>query len=111
LGFSQEEMGFDTRISTDVIQNIATIAVKTFPILANLRVVRSWAALRVMTPDAMPIYEASESFPGAVTITLHSGVSLAALHATKIAPWVLEGIPPEGFENFSSRRFHVQTAS
>ena len=111
LGFSQEEMGFDTRITSNVIQYIANNAVKAFPILANLRIVRSWAALRVMTPDAMPIYEESESFPGVFTITLHSGVSLAALHATKIAPWILEGIPPEGFENFSSRRFHVQAAS
>ena len=108
LGFSEEEKGFDTRIDTDVIRFIASTAVKAFPILANLRIVRSWAALRVMTPDGMPIYEESESFPGAFAIALHSGVTLSALHATKIARWILTGVQPEGFENFSSRRFFAK---
>jgi hypothetical protein len=30
-----------------------------FPALAPLRVVRTWAALRVMSPDGYPIYEQS----------------------------------------------------
>jgi glycine/D-amino acid oxidase-like deaminating enzyme len=107
LGFSEEEMVFDTRIKTDVIQAISSAAVNTFPILSNLRIVRCWAALRVMTPDKMPIYQVSESYPGAFAIALHSGVSLAAIHTTKVARWILEDVQPEGFENFTSRRFDV----
>ena len=107
LGFSQEEKGFDTQIETRVIRQIAGAAVSVFPILADLRIVRSWAALRVMTPDGMPIYEESKAFPGAFAVVLHSGVTLSALHATRVARWILAGVQPEGFENFSSRRFHV----
>jgi glycine/D-amino acid oxidase-like deaminating enzyme len=107
LGYSQEEVGFDTRITTGVVQDIASTAVKVFPVLAGLRIVRGWAALRVMTPDGMPIYEESAVCPGAFVVALHSGVTLAALHATRVADWILEGTEPQGFAHFRSRRFHV----
>ena len=64
-------------------------------------------SLRVMTPDKMPIYEESESYPKAFAIALHSGVTLASLHASKIAQWILDGDKPEGFQSFGSRRFNV----
>ena len=38
-------------------------------------------ALRVMSPDGLPIYEQSPTAPGAFLITCHSGVTLAAVHA------------------------------
>ena len=107
LGSSQENMGYDIQTKPKVIQNIADRAKKTLPMLADLRIVRSWAALRVMTPDKMPIYEESESYPKAFAIALHSGVTLASLHASKVVQWVLEGDQPQGFQSFSSRRFNV----
>ncbi len=107
LGSSQENMGYDIQTKPKVIQNIADRAKKTLPMLADLRIVRSWAALRVMTPDKMPIYEESESYPKAFAIALHSGVTLASLHASKVVQWVLEGDQPQGFKSFSSRRFNV----
>ena len=60
-----------------------------------------------MTPDKMPIYEESESYPKSFAIALHSGVTLASLHASKIAQWILDGDHPEGFQSFGSRRFNV----
>ena len=107
LGSSQENMGYDIQTKPKVIQNIADRAKKTLPMLAGLRIVRCWAALRVMTPDKMPIYEESESYPKAFAIALHSGVTLASLHASKVVQWVLEGDQPQGFQSFSSRRFNV----
>jgi len=107
LGSSQENMGYDIQTKPKVIQNIADRAKKTLPMLAGLRIVRCWAALRVMTPDKMPIYEESESYPKAFAIALHSGVTLASLHASKVVQWVLEGDQPQGFKSFSSRRFNV----
>ncbi len=107
LGFSQEDKGFDTRVETAVIRDIAGMAIQAFPALADLKIVRTWAALRVMTPDGMPIYEESESFPGAFAIALHSGVTLSAMHATRIAQWIIDGERPKGFEHFSNRRFCV----
>jgi hypothetical protein len=38
---------------------------------------------------------------------LHSGVTLASLHAGKLVSWIMDGREPAGFQNFHSRRFHV----
>ena len=107
LGSSQEKMGYDIQTKPKVIQNIASRAKTALPMLADLRIVRCWAALRVMTPDKMPIYEESESYPKAFAIALHSGVTQASLHASKIAQWILDGDQPKGFQSFGSRRFNV----
>src|ERR1700733_6148556 len=48
IGSSEEEVGFDTGQKPDVMQAIARRAVKTFPYIAELQIVRAWAALRVM---------------------------------------------------------------
>ena len=76
LGSSEEEVGFDTGQNPAVMQTIAERAVLSFPWIAELQIVRAWAALRVMPPDGLPIYDQSERFPGAFTANCHSGVTL-----------------------------------
>ena len=107
LGASQEDAGFDVQTNTRVIQKISDRARRVFPVLGKLRIIGSWAALRVKTPDKMPIYEASESSPQVFAIALHSGVTLASLHASKLVSWIMDGREPAGFQNFRSRRFNV----
>ncbi|MBM3523841.1 MAG: FAD-binding oxidoreductase, partial [Alphaproteobacteria bacterium] len=51
LGDSQEEAGFDDTVGTGVVSTIAARAVRIFPLLGRANIVRSWAALRVMTKD------------------------------------------------------------
>ena len=54
-----------------------------------------------------PIYQQSESCPGAYTVTCHSGVTLAAMHAGPVAEWIA-GAAEHGLINqFSSDRFDV----
>ena len=60
------------------LRDITARAVRTFPFLRDVNVVRTWAALRVMSPDGLPIYDQSREFPGAYLATCHSGVTLAA---------------------------------
>ena len=91
LGDSQEDVGFDTSQKPDVMRTIARRAVLSFPWLRDLQIVRAWAALRVMPPDGLPIYDQSERFPGAFTANCHSGVTLAAAHANAFAPMVAAG--------------------
>ena len=52
---------------------------------------RTWAALRVMSPDGFPIYEQSQSHPGAFSVNCHSGVTLAGAHALALAPMIARG--------------------
>ena len=85
---------------------MANRAARMFPILGTLNVVRTWAAIRVMTQDGFPIYDQSTSHPGAYLTCCHSGVTLAANHALTIAPMIAAGALDEiGLAAFSARRF------
>ena len=108
IGDSVEEAGWDVTVGTGVLAAMAERAVRMFPQLGRLNVVRSWAALRVMTGDGFPIYAQSERCPGAYVAACHSGVTLAANHALVLAPLIAKGsLPAEQFGGFSARRFDV----
>lgn len=110
LGSSEEEVGFDTGQKPEVMRRIAHRAVMAFPFLAELQIVRAWAALRVMPPDGHPIYDESERFPGAFTANCHSGVTLAGAHANLLAPMIAAGALDPVMAPFSAKRFDVPAA-
>ena len=90
----------------------AEFAQRTFPHLARLNVVRTWAGIRVMPRDGFPIYDQSETHPGAFVACCHSGVTLAPNHAFDIARMVKRGaLETELVEAFSARRFATAAAS
>jgi hydrogen cyanide synthase HcnC len=112
VGDSQEEAGFAAEVGQPILSVMAERAVRMFPLLGSLNVVRTWAALRVMTQDGFPIYDASETCPGAFIATCHSGVTLAANHALTLAPLIATGtLPKDEFGVFSARRFDVPAAA
>ncbi len=111
IGSSEEEVGFDTGQKPEIMQAIAARAVRTFPWLAELQIVRAWAALRVMPPDGKPIYDESVKFPGAFTANCHSGVTLAGAHANLFAPMVAAGALDPDMAPFSAKRFDVPAAA
>jgi hydrogen cyanide synthase HcnC len=110
IGDSQEETA-DLRVRSGAIATMASRALAMFPHLAALNVVRSWAALRVMTPDGFPVYQQSPTHPGAFLAICHSGVTLAAAHAQHLAPMLANGALDASLSNFSAKRFDVQTAA
>ena len=111
LGASQEDRGFDTSVLVRTSRDIAYRAVRTFPCLASLRVVRTWGALRIMTPDGFPVYDQSKTCPGAFVFTCHSGVTLAASHAFETSRWVIAGEIPQEMACFATDRFDVPQAA
>ncbi|QHJ00889.1 FAD-dependent oxidoreductase [Xylophilus rhododendri] len=109
VGDSQEEAGYADHITTlPMLATLADRAVRTIPALKEVRAVRAWSALRVRAQDGFPVYEQSASHPGAFIVTCHSGVTLAATHALKLAPMIAAGTLPAELDHFSTRRFHVQ---
>ena len=72
---------------------------------------RTWGALRVMTPDGFPIYDRSRTHPGAFVFTCHSGVTLAANHAFEASRWVVDDRIPEEMACFAADRFDVPQAA
>jgi glycine/D-amino acid oxidase-like deaminating enzyme len=111
LGSSEEDVGFDTGQRPEIMRNIARRAVLSFPWIADLQIVRAWAALRVMPPDGLPIYDESAEFPGAFTANCHSGVTLAGAHANAFAPMVAAGTLDPIMAPFSAKRFDVPAAA
>jgi glycine/D-amino acid oxidase-like deaminating enzyme len=108
---SVEEAGYDPSIGSEILAVMADRAVRMFPLLGRLNVVRCWAALRVMPQDGFPIYDQSESYPGAFVATCHSGVTLAANHALVLPPLIERGtLAGENLSGFRARRFDVSQA-
>ncbi|NYH17168.1 NAD(P)/FAD-dependent oxidoreductase [Paraburkholderia bryophila] len=111
FGDSMEEVGFDDSTSTAVLGDIARRGVRAFPLLKDVRLVRTWAALRVYSPDGFPIYDQSTRHPGAFVVTCHSGVTLAAAHTLRLAPWIAGGAMPDELPTFSGERFLAARAT
>lgn len=86
---------------------MAKRALRVFPHLARLNVLRSWTGFRVKSKDGMPIYQQSQSCPGAYVALCHSGVTLAALHAGPLARFIHDGSHADDLKPFSAARFHV----
>jgi glycine/D-amino acid oxidase-like deaminating enzyme len=105
LGDSLEDAGFDDRTRSDVLAAIAARGVQCFPGLADVRMVRAWGALRVLSADGFPIYEAAQDSPGAFVVSCHSGVTLAAAHALRLAPWIAGVVGDAGIQPFNLARF------
>lgn len=111
IGSSKEEVGFDVRTTVEVGVRMASRALRVAPDLARVRVQRTWAGIRVLTPDVHPLYAQSEQRPGAFVALCHSGVTLAAVHAMDFADAVLAGRLPESMNDFHPRRFNVPKAA
>jgi glycine/D-amino acid oxidase-like deaminating enzyme len=111
IGDSVEEAGYDDTVGLGVAAAEAQRAIRMLPLLGRLNVVRTWAALRVMTQDGFPIYDQSERCPGAFVATCHSGVTLAANHALTLAPMLREAALPAALSAFSAKRFDVPAAA
>lgn len=111
IGDSKEDVGFDDGTTQPTLAAIAQRAVAIFPILDGLRVVRTWAALRIMSPDGCPIYDQSLEYPGAFVVNCHSGVTLAGAHTLLLAPWIAGEAAPAPIASLSAGRFDVQPAA
>lgn len=105
IGDSHEDTGYSTDSVTSVMSDLARNAVRCFPELARLRVVRAWGAVRVLSPDGCPIYQESDSMPGAFSVNCHSGVTLAACHAGPLAKMIARGRFEPDVDVFSAKRF------
>ena len=107
IGDSHEDIGEDITSNPMVISKIAKRAIKTLPEIENKQIVRSWAALRVMSPDGYPIYDQSITHPGAFAFSCHSGVTLAPAHCFALATDIELGKLGVEVHSFSARRFDV----
>lgn len=107
IGATNEEVGLDDRVTQPGLSGLAAEAIAAYPALARAQLVRSWGALRVLSPDGLPIYQQSATMPGAYLVTCHSGITLAAAHARLLPDWLEGTHAAPDLEVFSETRFAI----
>ena len=112
VGDSKEDLLDDAAMNPAINSVMADRAQRMFPLLGRLNVVRTWSGIRVMPKDGFPIYDQSETCPGAFVACCHSGVTLAPNHAFEIAPMIAAGaLGLDKVGAFSAKRFHGATVT
>ncbi|KPN63860.1 Glycine/D-amino acid oxidase [Aliiroseovarius crassostreae] len=107
IGATNEEVGFDDRVTQPGLSGLAAEAIAAYPALARAQLVRSWGALRVLSPDGLPIYQESPEMPGAYLVTCHSGITLSAAHARLLPDWLEGTDAAPDLEVFNEDRFAI----
>ena len=107
IGATNEEVGLDDRVTRTGLSGLAAEAIAAYPALAKAQLVRSWGALRVLSPDGLPIYQESRLMPGAFLVTCHSGITRASARARHLPVWLERTDAAPDVEVFSEDRFAV----
>ena len=94
IGSSRQFVGIDTSIDTRVIATIARRAVRFYPVMKEIPVIRAYAGVRPWTPDHLPVISAVDQVPGFYVAAGHEGdgISLAAVTG-KVVSEMLTGQP------------------
>lgn len=92
IGSSREFVGFQTQINVDVIRCIARRAIRFFPVMKEIPILRSYCGLRPWTPDHLPIVSQVEKVPGFYIAAGHEGdgISLAAITGKVMSEMIAE---------------------
>ncbi len=107
IGYTSEPPEFKVRTTVSAGASMAHRALKILPCLERVKVVRSWAALRVLTIDGAPVYD--EVAENAYLLASHSCITLASMHEQLLPAWILGKPMPEAINPFTTGRFHVRT--
>lgn len=105
FGEIKEDIGISTEVTREGINEVATKAMKTFPILSNLRIIRTWGAMRPMPEDTFSIYDQSPLNKEIYLVSVHSGVSQSSLHSSVVSSWIKGNTKHKLMEELSLNRF------
>ncbi len=110
IGSSREFVGFNTKVNNEIIKSIANRAIRFYPKMADMMVIRSYAGLRPWTEDHLPIVSRVEGIPNFYIAAGHEGdgISLAAVTGKVVEELINEkdtciATEPLRFERFKER--------
>ncbi|MFD2795506.1 NAD(P)/FAD-dependent oxidoreductase [Promicromonospora vindobonensis] len=106
IGSSREQVGFDDRLRTEVLAQMARRAVAVFPFLARTNVMRSYLGFRPYMPDHLPVIGPDPVRAGLWFATGHegAGVGLAPTTGDLVAAQLLGLEPPTDPRPFAADR-------
>ena len=107
IGSSREFVGFDTSCNTKVVALMAKRAMRFFPCIKDIRVIRTYAGLRPYTPDHRPIISEVDGISGLYVASGHEGdgIGLAPITGVLVRDMVLKRPSQMPLEPLSLRRF------
>ncbi|SHK37539.1 Glycine/D-amino acid oxidase [Shimia gijangensis] len=105
IGGTKAEVGPDDAETLPKMRELARHAVAIWPALAEVNILRSWGALRVVTPDGYPVYGRAPDGGDAFLVTCHSGVTLSPVHAKQLVAWFDDHKDAPNLEGFRDDRF------
>lgn len=82
VGASRERVGFDTSMSVDVVRRLASQAVRLFPFLADVALMRLYRGFRPYCPDHLPVIGPDPRVHGLVHACGHEGAGIGLAPAT-----------------------------
>lgn len=110
IGSSREFVGFNTAVKNEIIKCIARRAVRFYPKMADMMLIRSYAGLRPYTEDHLPIISHVDEIEGFYIAAGHEGdgISLSAVTGKLVEEMINEketSIPvePLSYSRFSSK--------
>ena len=113
IGSSRQFDGFNTKVDHEVIKYIAKRAVRFYPKIADMTVIRTYAGLRPWTEDHLPIISRVDHIPGYYIAAGHEGdgISLAAVTGKLIEEMLMEKETCIPIEPLQLERFKVGVTS
>ncbi|MGI6162301.1 MAG: NAD(P)/FAD-dependent oxidoreductase [Bacillota bacterium] len=107
IGSSREFAGFDTTCSMKVLELLARRALRFFPCIRDVRVIRAYAGLRPYTPDHLPIISDVELVPGLYIAAGHEGdgIGLAPITGVLVSAMLAGNAPVIPLEPLKLSRF------
>jgi glycine/D-amino acid oxidase-like deaminating enzyme len=82
IGSSRQRVGFDDTIQVDVLRELARKAIRLFPLLAKVNVMRAYGGFRPYLPDHLPVIGPDPRVPGLWHATGHEGAGIGLAVAT-----------------------------
>lgn len=113
LGSTMEYAGFDSEVTPAGLAHILAGTMALCPGLMRAKIRRSWAGLRPLTPDGLPIIGKEPSLRGLWYATGHgrNGILLAGLTGLIMAQLIGGATPAQNLRPFSPERFEISRAS
>jgi glycine/D-amino acid oxidase-like deaminating enzyme len=82
IGASRERVGFERAMPIPVVRRLAAQAVRLFPVLADVTLLRSYAGFRPYCPDHLPVLGPDPRAPGLLHACGHEGAGVGLAAAT-----------------------------
>jgi glycine oxidase len=112
LGSTMEHAGFHSEVTPAGLAHILAGTMALCPGLIRAKVRRSWAGLRPLTPDGLPIIGKEPSLKGLWYATGHgrNGILLAGLTGLIMAQLIGGATPTQNLSPFAPERFDISRA-